>query len=72
MKNIFFKNLIIFFIIFVGFYLRFYQLNFEDYWLDEHASFYSANPYFTFIETVERNEFIDGFSYLMFTLILKS
>ena len=72
MKNIFLKNLIIFFIIFVGFYLRFYQLNFEDYWLDEHASFYSANPYFTFIETIERNEFIDGFSYLMFTLILKS
>ena len=53
MKNIFLKNFIIFFIIFVGFYLRFYQLNFEDYWLDEHASFYSANPYFTFIETIE-------------------
>jgi len=72
MRNYFSKNLIILLIIFIGFYLRFYQINFENYWLDEQASFYSSSPNISFLETLKRNEFIDESNYLLFTLILKS
>ena len=71
MTNSFQKKIVILFIIFIGFYLRLYQLNFENFWLDEHASFYSSNPNLLFSETLKRNDFIDESNYLMFTFILK-
>ena len=40
------------FIIFLGFFLRLYNINFEDLWFDEQASFLVADPKLTHVETV--------------------
>jgi hypothetical protein len=71
MKIFFSKNLIILSLICIGIFLRFYQINLENYWLDEQASYYSSIPNIPFSETLKRNEFIDESNYLLFTLILK-
>ena len=54
------KGILIFFIILItAFVLRIYNLNFEDYWFDEQASFWVANPVLSFNETVERGKELD-------------
>ena len=50
--------------------LRFYQLNFEDYWLDEQLPFWVSDPNISLSETLSRREFIDQRPPL-FHLILK-
>ena len=65
-------NLIIFLIIFfIGVYLRFYQINFEDYWFDEYCSFWVADPKISFSETLRRSYDINYSNNLFFDLILK-
>ena len=65
-------NLTIFLIIFfIGVYLRFYQINFEDYWFDEYSSFWVADPKISFSETLRRSYDINYSNNLFFDLILK-
>lgn len=45
-------NLIVFLIIILGIFLRWYNLNFEDFWHDEMVSFWLANPNLNFYETL--------------------
>lgn len=67
------KGILIFFIILItAFVLRIYNLNFEDYWFDEQASFWVANPVLSFNETVERGKELDGGIGIIFNFILKN
>lgn len=61
----------IFLIILVSLSLRVYNLNFEDFWYDELASLWIADPSISFDETVERNIQLNKGPHLIFTLILK-
>ena len=64
-------NLIFFFIIcLIGIYLRIYQINFDDYWSDEIATFWVANPELSFSETLNRNYNLYNGIGLFFNLIL--
>ena len=66
------KNyLYISFIILVSLALRIYNLNFDDFWFDELASLWIADPNISFDETLERNIQINKGPHLIFTIILK-
>ena len=41
--------------ILIGIFLRIYQLNFENYWLDEMTSFWVADPNLSLEDTFTRN-----------------
>ena len=56
--------------ILIGIFLRFYQLNFENYWLDEMLSFWIADPNISLKDTVSRNAYI-GQTPPLFVLFLK-
>ncbi len=62
--------LIVISILIFGIYLRFYQINFESYWLDEMVSFWIADPKMNFEQTIYRNSYISQTPPL-FDLILK-
>ena len=50
-----FKKIKLFFIlllIFLGSFLRFYNLNFDDLWSDEMTSYWLSNPFYSFSETI--------------------
>ena len=65
-------NLIFFFIIcLIGIYLRIYQINFDDYWSDEIATFWVADPELSFNETLNRSYNLNNGVGLFFDLILK-
>jgi len=66
-KNIFF--LLIIFI--TALLLRLYNINFEDYWFDEQASFWVSDPNIPLGETLERGKDLDRGSNMVFNLILK-
>lgn len=67
-----YKSIIFFSIILIiAFSLRIYNLNFEDYWLDEQASFWVANPSLTLSETLERGKDLDRGTSIVFNLLLK-
>ena len=61
---------IVFFSIFLGILLRFYNIEFEDLWFDEMASFYVADPNLSFSESLDRNNITEGTPFL-FNFILK-
>ena len=46
------RIIIYFFIIILGILTIFYQLNFDDLWLDEMASFWIADPALSHSETI--------------------
>ena len=70
--NKFNKNFILFIIIcLIALLLRIYNLNFEDYWFDEQAGFWIADPFLTFTETIERSKNLDLGTHIVFNLILK-
>ena len=51
-----FKKIKLFFIlllIFLGSFLRFYNLNFDDLWSDEMTSYWLSNPFYSFSETTK-------------------
>ena len=54
--------LTIFFLIFiiVGITLRFYNLNYDNFWFDEIATFWVAEPTINFSESINRNIQIEG------------
>ncbi len=66
------KNILLFSIIFIliGIFLRTYQLNFENYWLDEMVSFWVADPSLSWSDTFFRRDQIEQ-SPILFDLILK-
>ena len=48
----------------------FFQLNFEDFWLDEMNSFYVADPRITIDETIIRHNKTDWHNTKLFNIIL--
>ena len=66
------KKSIIFFsiLIFIGVFLRTYQLNFESYWLDEMISYWVADPNISFNETLIRRDEVAQ-APILFDLILR-
>jgi len=70
--NFFEKKFILFLIIcFTALFLRTYQINFEDYWFDEQASFWVADPFLSLKDTVKRSNDLDVGAHITFNLILK-
>jgi len=67
------KNILLvsIFIILIGIFLRFYQLNFENYWLDELIDFWVADPNISFNVTFLRRELTDDQTPYLFQLLLK-
>ena len=61
---------IVLFLVVCGIFLRFIQINFESYWLDEMVSFWIADPNISFKQTIFRNSYISQ-SPPLFDLILK-
>ena len=57
-------------IIFLGFFLRFYNLNLDNFWVDEIFSFWAADPNINLKETYLRNNQIEIIP-ILFNLILK-
>lgn len=55
----------------VGILTIFYQIHFEDLWLDEMNSFYVADPSLTFEETILRHNESDWHNPKLFNFILK-
>jgi len=70
---IYYKNLIsiivFFLIIFAGSVLRLYNLNFENFWIDEMVTFWVSDPNISLKETVKRN--FDADSHFLLNYILK-
>ena len=54
-----------------GILLRLYQLNFENYWLDELVDFWVADPNITFHASFVRRELVDDQTPYLFQLFLK-
>ena len=59
------------FFILIGIFLRIYQLNFENYWLDETIDFWVSNPNISFNELFLRRELINDQTPYLFQLVLK-
>tara|TARA_B100000424_G_scaffold133945_1_gene101656 strand:+ start:50 stop:1444 length:1395 start_codon:yes stop_codon:yes gene_type:complete len=64
------KNFLYFLFIIFGILTIFYQINFEDFWLDEMQSFWIADPELSWNETVQRHKY-DYHNPILFNLILK-
>ena len=67
------KNILLVSILFIltGIFLRLYQLNFENYWLDELVDFWVADPNITLHTTFLRRELVDDQTPYLFQLFLK-
>ncbi len=68
------KNSILIFsllFILIGVFLRTYQLNFENYWLDEMISYWVADPNISHNEALIRREQLGATSPVLFDLILR-
>ena len=61
---------ILLFLIFLGFYFRYLNLFFEDYWIDEMALFWEADPNVALSETLDRIQVLDT-SPALFVLLSK-
>lgn len=59
-------------IIILGLILRLYNINFEDFWFDEQASFLVADPKLSIQETILLGKNQDNGTSLFFNLILKN
>jgi uncharacterized membrane protein len=76
--NLYFRNIyknkfnFLIFTIFLCIFLRFYNINFEDLWFDEQASFLVANPKLSFEETISLSKNLDNGTSIVFNLILKN
>ena len=57
--------------ILTGIFLRLYQLNFENYWIDELVDFWVADPNITLQATFVRRELVDDQTPYLFQLFLK-
>jgi len=64
------KYFLYFFLVIIGIFTIFYQINFEDFWLDEMLSFWIAEPGLSLNETIERHKY-DYHNPILFNLVLK-
>jgi len=68
------KNFLIFPLILIllstGSLLRIYNINYDDFWIDEMVSFWVSDPKISLFESYQRNNISEGFPFL-FNLILK-
>lgn len=72
LKQLKFKeNFLYFFFILIGFLTILYQINFEDFWLDEMLSFWISDPELSWDETFQRHKNYDYHNPVLFNLILK-
>ena len=73
MHQILKKNLLIIYllIVFIGVLTIFYQLHFENFWLDEMNSFWVSDPTLSLDETIIRQKKSDFHNPILFNLILK-
>ena len=60
---------IVFSILVVGITFRLYNLNIENFWIDEMVTFWVTDPLITINETINRN--IESDLHFFFNLILK-
>ena len=60
-----------FFLVIIGILTIFYQINFEDFWLDEMLSFWIADPELSWNETFQRHNKYDYHNPVIFNLLLK-
>lgn len=63
-------SLIFFFFLIIGAFLRFYNLNFDNFWIDETITFWVSNPEFSLEESFIKHKSIEQAPYL-FNLIIK-
>ena len=73
MHDILKKNSLIIYlvIVFIGILTISYQLNFENFWLDEMTSFWISDPALSLDETIIRQKKADFHNPILFNLILK-
>ena len=73
MHEIFKKNSLIVYliIVFIGILTIFFQLHFENFWLDEMNSFWVSDPTLSLDETIIRQKKTDFHNPILFNLILK-
>ena len=65
------SQILFFFLIILGIFTIFYQINFEDLWLDELSSFWIADPNLSYSETIARHNETDYHNPILFNLVLK-
>ena len=63
-------TLIFFFILIIGTFLRFYNINYDNFWIDETITFWVANPDFSIKESFLKHRSIEQVPYL-FNFIIK-
>ena len=66
------NRILYFSIITIGVFTIFYQINFEDLWIDELNSFWVADPSLSYSETLARQNKSDFHNPILFNLILKN
>ena len=59
-------------LILLGVSTIYYQINFEDLWLDEMSSFWVADPSLSYSETINRQKYSDWHNPILFNIILKN
>ena len=60
------------FLIILGIFTIFYQINYDDLWLDEMTSFWVADPSQSYSEFIERQKQVDWHNPILFNIILKN
>ena len=70
MKSLTFSTLLILLLLILGVTFRLYNINFDNLWIDEIASFWISNPDFDFNESLINHKSLDQTPYL-FNLIIK-
>ncbi len=66
------NKIIYLFLIIFGILTILYQINFDDLWLDEMASFWVADPAISYSEFIERQKLVDWHNPILFNIILKN
>ena len=64
------STLIFFLILIIGTFLRFYNINYDNFWIDETITFWVANPDFSIKESFLKHRSIEQVPYL-FNFIIK-
>ena len=59
-------------LIIIGILTILHQINFDDLWLDEMASFWVADPSLSYSEFIERQKLVDWHNPILFNIILKN
>ena len=66
------NKIIYLFLIISGVLTILYQINFDDLWVDEMASFWVADPSLSYSELIERQKISDWHNPILFNIILKN